>query len=96
MLLSQLRKEALIMKCAICGISIDLVKDSIDHKWVSVFYEGNEEHGPICSSCFDQFIRKGKDGEFELKDEYRGRIVYNEQTDDSPHYITIDLGPILN
>ena len=84
------------MKCAICGISIDLVKDSIDHKWMSGFFEGNEEHGPICSSCFDQFICEGKDGEFELKDEYRGRIVYNEQVDDSSHYITIDLGPILN
>lgn len=84
------------MKCSICGISLDSVDYSTGENWVPVFYEGDEEHGPICSSCFNQFIRVGKDGEFELKDEYRGRIVYNEQADERGHYITIDLGSILN
>jgi hypothetical protein len=32
----------------------------------------------VCSSCAEQLICIGDDGEFELKQEYRGKIAYQE------------------
>ena len=84
------------MKCAICGISIDLTDGAINQDWIPFFYEGDEEHGPVCFSCSEQLIRMGKDGEFELKDEYRGKITYLEENYEEHDMIALDLGVILN
>ena len=39
-------------------------------------YEGEVEHGPVCSSCAETMICVGKDGEMELKVGYRGKVQY--------------------
>ena len=64
------------MKCAICGIEIETIDDAIEDGWIPDFYEGEDEHGPACSSCTETMIVLGEDGEMELKTEYRGRIHY--------------------
>jgi len=64
------------MKCDICGIQIDSVEEAVDQGWIPYFYEGEKEHGPVCSSCAEKLIRLGEDGELELKEEYRGKITY--------------------
>jgi len=68
-----------MMKCAICGISIDSVEKMLEMDWIASFFEGDEEHGPLCPSCTDILLTMAPDGEFELKEEYRGKIIYNDQ-----------------
>jgi hypothetical protein len=91
------------MKCAICGISVDTIEDAIVEDWVPCFFEGHVEHGPLCASCSEQFLFLGEDGEYELKKEYMGKIVYDESFmdeeedfEESTEPQDIFLGFILN
>ena len=87
-----------MMNCAICGISTESVEDMIGQDWVSSFFDGDEEHGPICPSCSEMLISIAPDGEFELKEEYRGKIIYNDEVInyEEEHEGDIILGFILN
>ena len=38
------------MKCAICGIEIETIQEAMEQGWLPSFYEGEMEHGPMCSS----------------------------------------------
>ncbi|MCG2779041.1 MAG: hypothetical protein L6406_25480 [Desulfobacterales bacterium] len=67
------------MKCAICGIEIDSVDEGIDDGWIPYVWEGDhEQDGPFCSSCSEILIQIDKDGEYVVKEEYRGKITYQE------------------
>ena len=51
--------------------------EAIENDRLPYFYEGEIEHGPVCSSCSETIIDIGEDGEMELKTEslrfYTGR-----------------------
>ena len=64
------------MKCAICGIEIETIDEAIENNWLPSFYDGEVEHGPVCSSCAETMIGWGEDGEMELKAEYHGKLQY--------------------
>ena len=64
------------MKCSICGIEVETIDEAIENDWLPSFYEGEVEHGPVCSSCAKTMIDMGHDGEMELKAEYRGKVQY--------------------
>lgn len=64
------------MKCAICGIEIETIQEAMEQGWLPSFYEGEMEHGPVCSSCAETMMEKGVDGEMELKADYCGKIQY--------------------
>jgi len=86
------------MQCAICGITINSVDELIEQDWLHSFFEGEEEHGPVCPSCSEILICIAPDGEFEIKQEYKGKIVYH---DDALSYeedpmTDVVLGFILN
>jgi hypothetical protein len=67
------------MKCAICGIQIDSVDEAIDKGWIPYAWEGDQEKdGPFCASCSETLIQIDEDGEFVVKEGYRGKIVYQE------------------
>ena len=67
------------MKCAICGIQTDSVDEAIDNGWIPSVWEGDhEQEGPFCASCSEALMQLDENGEFELKQEYRGKITYNE------------------
>ena len=67
------------MKCAICGITIDSVEEAIDEGWIPYVWEGDsEQEGPFCGSCFEGLIEIDEDGEFVVKEEYRGKIIYQD------------------
>lgn len=86
------------MKCTICGISINATEEVFEQGWVFCFFEGDEEHGPVCPSCSDRLIYIAHDGVYELKKEYRGKVIYNDQLemyDDDP-LSDVVLGFILN
>lgn len=38
----------------------------------------HEQEGPFCASCSEALMQLDENGEFELKQEYRGKITYNE------------------
>ena len=86
------------MKCAICGISIHSVEQMIEQDWISSFFDGDEEHGPLCPSCKNTLLHMAPDGEFELKEEFRGKIVYHDQVviPEEDQMEEIVLGFILN
>ena len=44
------------MKCTICGIEIGSIDDAISDDWLPYFYEGEVEHGPVCSPCEISFV----------------------------------------
>mgnify|MGYP001193083556 CR=1 FL=1 len=85
------------MKCTVCGTSIDSVEDIIEDDWIFFFYDGEDEHGPLCPSCSDMILSPAQDGEYEVKEEYRGKIVYDDQLDnDDDQLEEVVLGFILN
>ena len=67
------------MKCVICGMEIDSMEESIDQGWIPYFYEGESEYGPVCPECAGTLLQMGQDGEMELKQEFLGKIRYNEE-----------------
>lgn len=85
------------MKCTICGISVDSIDDAIDQGWVPFFYEGDEQHGPACADCCDSLLRTCDGGGVEVRDEFRGKIIYNdeEEPDDEPEE-QLFMGLIFN
>lgn len=64
------------MKCVVCGMEMDSIKESIDQGWTPYFYESDVERGPACPDCSRVFLHRTGDGEMELKKEYRGKIQY--------------------
>jgi hypothetical protein len=72
------------MKCAICGIRIDSVDQAVEEGWVPYFYDGETEHEVACPACTQALLQEGKDGEMEVKEEFRGKLKYlDESGDDS-------------
>ena len=55
-----------MIKCSICGISIDSFDDAVEEGWIPFFFEGDGEHGPACASCSEKLICQSQDGNFEL------------------------------
>jgi len=67
------------MKCAICGIRINSITEAIDEGWIPYVLDGDmEQDGPFCASCFDSLIEIDEDGEYVVKEQYRGKIIYQD------------------
>jgi predicted RNA-binding Zn-ribbon protein involved in translation (DUF1610 family) len=72
------------MKCSICGIQIDSVEEAVEQGWTPYFYDGDKEHEFACPTCSEALLQVGKDGETEVKGEYRGKLRYlNERGDEA-------------
>jgi hypothetical protein len=69
------------MKCSICGIVIDDIEKAIEEGWTPSFWDGENQHDPACAGCSEAILEYGEDGEFQVKDEYRGKVKF---LDDSP------------
>lgn len=72
------------MKCAICGITVDLPEKAIDEGWTPYFFDGEIEHGPVCTGCSESLLEFGVDGEAEIKEEYQGKIKYKDLQVETP------------
>ena len=75
------------MFCSICGTEIDSIDDSIDAGWLPSFYDGDVQHEVACPSCSETILQVGDDCEFEVKPEYRGKIVYADTEKEGRHMI---------
>jgi hypothetical protein len=68
------------MRCAICGIRFDSVDEAIEEGWTPYFYDGETEHEVACPACTEALLQEGKDGEMEVKEEFRGKVKYLDQS----------------
>jgi hypothetical protein len=86
------------MRCIICGLEIHSIEEVFEDEWILSFFDGGEKHGPLCPSCAEILLHIGEGGEYSLKKEYRGRIVYNDQmeSEDDDPFDDLLLGFILN
>jgi hypothetical protein len=64
------------MRCAICGITVETIDEAVEEGWTPCFFDGDQEHEVACPSCTETLLQVGKDGEMELKEEYRGKLKY--------------------
>ena len=64
------------MRCAICGIQIDSVDEAVEEGWIPYFCDGETEHEVACPACTQALLQEGTDGEWEVKDEFRGKLRY--------------------
>jgi len=75
------------MYCSICGTEIESIDDAIDAGWLPSFWDGEKEHEVACPTCSETVIQAGEDGEYEVKPEYRGKIVYQDIEHKDQHYV---------
>jgi hypothetical protein len=69
------------MKCVICGITVDSIDEAIEQGWCPYFFdsETDQRHEPACGNCVQLFLKAGVDGEWELKETFRGKIEFLEE-----------------
>ena len=70
------------MRCSICGIQIGSVDDAVEEGWTPYFYDGEFEHEVACPACTHALLQESKDGETEVKDEFRGKLKYLDERGD--------------
>ena len=71
------------MRCSICGIQIDSVDEAVEEVWTPYFYDGENEHEVACPACTQALLQEGTDGEWELKEEFRGKLRYLDESGDA-------------
>jgi hypothetical protein len=92
-------KEKIALRCVVCGLSVELDEMTL-MGWIPLFYEGEDEHGPLCPSCAERLIDGENSGVYVLREEFRAKVVYRYEEDkdsgdeDCPKEIA--LGFILN
>ena len=67
------------MRCAICGMIANSIDEAVDQGWIPYFYDGDEEHETVCPSCTETLLRSGEDGEWEVKEDFRGKLKYLDE-----------------
>jgi hypothetical protein len=75
------------MRCSICGMEIDSIDEAIDEGWIPYFYDGETEHEFVCPGYSEVFLETGKDGEMEVKAEYRGKITHKGDDDRKGNWV---------
>jgi len=70
------------MRCSICGIQIDSVGEAVENGWMPYFYDGETEHEVACPACTQALLQDGKDCEMEVKEEFRGKLKYLDESED--------------
>jgi len=68
------------MRGSICGIQIDSVDEAIEEGWCPYSYDGETEHEVACPACTQALLQEGKDGELEVKEEFRGKLKYLDES----------------
>jgi hypothetical protein len=71
------------MKCSICGIQIASVDEAVQEGWTPYFYDGQTEHEVACPACTQALLQGGKHGEMEVKEEFRGKLKYLDESGDA-------------
>jgi hypothetical protein len=75
------------MRCSICGMEIDSIDQAINEGWIPYFCDGETEHECMCPGCSEVFLESGEDCEMEVKEEYRGKIIYNDEEEKKEDWV---------
>ena len=70
------------MKCAICGLKVESIEKAIEEGWTPYFHDGDQERDPVCPSCTEALLQEDADGEWEVKEEYQGKLRYLDERGD--------------
>jgi len=70
------------MKFSICGIQISTVIEAAEEGSSPYFYGGETEREVACPACTQALLQEGTDGEWEVKEEFRGKLRYLDETGD--------------
>ena len=70
------------MRCSICGIRSDSVDNAVEEGWIPYFCGGEIEHEVACPDCTQALLQDGKDGEMEVKEEFRGKLKYLAESEE--------------
>ena len=54
----------------------------MEEGWIPYFYDGQTEHEVACPTCTQALLQAGKDGEMEVKEEFRGKLKYLDESGD--------------
>jgi len=67
------------MKCETGGIKIGSTEKTIEGGWIPSVWDGDQEKdGPLFGSCSETLTELDENGEFAVKEEYRGRITFQD------------------
>ena len=72
------------MKCSICGITVDSIDEAINNGWIPYFYEEDKEHEFACDGCSETLLELGEDGEMEVKEEFKGKVMFQPGKPSAP------------
>ena len=70
------------MRCSICGIQIDSVDEAVEEGWTPYFYDGEFEHEVACPASSQALLQESTDGEWEVKEEFRGKLQYLDEIEE--------------
>ena len=82
-----------MIKCVICGLTVDSIDEAINQGWIPYFYDGDKEHEQACSSCSKSLLQLDEDGEMVVKEEYRDKISYKGEQQKVDWMMEIILSP---
>jgi hypothetical protein len=63
-------------------MEIDSVDEAVEQGWPSYFQDEDQEHDAACPSCTEALLREDADGEWGVKEEYRVKGRYLDETGD--------------
>lgn len=72
-----------MVRCAICGMEVESIESAIQEEWIPGFFEDELVHGPACPHCSEGLLRMAEDGEYEIMEAYRGKIIYFDEPEDA-------------
>ncbi len=78
------------MYCSICSTEIESIDDAVSEGWLPSFWDANVHHEAVCPNCSETIIHVGDDGEYEVKPEYQGKIVYMD-SESGKHHIVMGI-----
>lgn len=84
------------MRCKICGKPAGSIQEAIRDHWVFSFMDGEFLLGPACADCSNALFRADGEGEREVKDIYRGRILYQDEGPGDYLDVPLIVDPFLN
>lgn len=74
------------MYCSLCGTEVEDIEDAIEQGWLPSFWDGEIQREVACAKCADTLLQYKDDGEYEVKPEYRGKLIY-ANSGSKPHIL---------
>ena len=84
-----------IMQCSICGTQISFFPEALEEGWYPGFYEGNDLHDVACPACTEMLLQYGEDDQFEVKEEYRGKLRFLDRPENDARQELLKIKAVM-